>query len=63
MAKKKQKIIFQSNINALVKVYSATKASQTMTGTQIILGENNRDKVQEAVMKISEAIALLNEVK
>jgi hypothetical protein len=60
---KTKKILFQSNINQLGKVCNYLTYSQTMNGTQIILGKENEDLRYKAEQLIYNAMRLLREIK
>lgn len=55
-------ILFQSNINALRKVRDMLKISCKMSGSQVILGDQNQKLLLEAVKKIEEADLLLQQI-
>lgn len=55
--------LFQSNVNALRRANEMLKISCKMNGGQVILGETNQAILREAVKKIEEAEALLNQIE
>lgn len=57
------KKLFQSNINALLRVRSYTTLGMTAGYKQVILNATNRDKTIQAVKKIDEAMKLLSEIQ
>jgi hypothetical protein len=57
------KPLFQTNINALLKVRGNTSMSMKMNYTQVILSAENRGKLALAVQKIDEAMKILSEIK
>lgn len=55
-------ILFQSNINALRKVRDKLKNSCKMSGSQVILGDQNQKLLLDAVKKIEEADLILQQI-
>lgn len=59
----KKSSMCKTHINRLVDVRNQLSYKCTMTGTQLILCEENNKKVEKAKKLIEEAMALLEEVK
>lgn len=57
--------VFRTNISHLQKVQQTTKNSRKMDvkGTPVMLGVDNRERLNKAVEAIGEAIRLLGEIK
>ena len=56
------KQLCKTHINRLSKVATQLAYKQTMTYTQLILGEKNKQRVEEAEQLIYKAINLLKQV-
>jgi len=58
----KQKTLCKSHITVLRKVATQLAYKQTMAYTQLILGETNREKIEQAEQLLYKAINLLEQI-